>query len=184
MSDRRKPDWESVEREYRAGQLSIREIARKHGLSDTAIRKEAKARGWARDLADKVRKAVREELVRTDGSQAGSQSQRANEAEIVEAAKRVGVEVQLSHRRDLQQLHALKRIIAGRLAEYLQGGKPDGPCLGERESPGDLLEKLSRVTTRLIPLERQAHNLDEDGGFIPGSDGGTFTVRFVRPASD
>lgn len=162
MTERPKTDWEAIEREYRAGQLSIREIARKHDISDTAIRKEAKARGWARDLADKVRKAVREELVRTDGSQPGSQQQRATDAEIVDAAKRVGVEVQLTHRRDLQQLHGLKRVLADRLATVLQGGRPDGPCLGDKESPGDLLEKLSRVTARLIPLERQAHNLDAE----------------------
>ena len=123
---------------------------------EAAIRKEAKARGWKRDLADKVRKAVREELVRADGSQ----SQRATDAEIVDAAKKVGVGVQLSHRRDLQQLHGLKRVLADRLAIVLQGGNPDGPCLGDKESPGDLLEKLSRITSRLIPLERQAHNLD------------------------
>lgn len=162
MTGKPRTDWEAIEREYRAGQLSVREIARKHGISDTAIRKEAKARGWARDLADKVRKAVREELVRADGSQSGSQSQRANDEEIIDAAKRVGVEVTLSHRRDLNQLHGIKRVLADRLATLLEGGDPGGRCLGDKESPGDLLEKLSRVTARLIPLERQAHNLDAE----------------------
>lgn len=162
MTEKPKTDWEAIERDYRAGQLSIREIARKHGISDTAIRKEAKARGWQRDLADKVRKAVREEVVRATGSHPGSQEQRATDAQIVDAAKKVGVDVRLSHRRDLQQLHALKRIIADRLSTYLQGGNPDGPFMGDKESPGDLLEKLSRVTSRLIPLERQAYDLDAE----------------------
>jgi len=44
---------------------------------------------------------------------------------------------------------------------HLNGETPEGAYIGERETPGDLLEKLSRVTSRLIPLERQAHNLDE-----------------------
>ncbi|MGR7993850.1 hypothetical protein [Xanthobacter sp. ZOL 2024] len=178
MTGRQRTDWEAIERDYRAGSLSIREIGRKHGVSDTAIRKEAKARGWKRDLAEKVRKAVREEVVRATGSQASSQEQRATDAEIVETAKWVGVEVQLSHRRDLQQLHALKRIISGRLAVYLDGGEPDGPFMGEKESPGDLLEKLSRVTSRLIPLERQAHNLDDEAVKIEhtGKSGGVIEV--------
>lgn len=159
-------DWEAIEREYRAGQLSIREIARVHGVTDTAIRKKAKDLGWERSLADKVREAAREKLARGDGSQAGSHPQRARtDREIVEAASLRGLEVVTSHRRDLQQLHGLKRVLAGRLAEVLNGGLPDGPCLGERESPADMLEKLSRVTARLVPLERQAFNLDE------GSDG-------------
>ncbi|GJE00568.1 hypothetical protein [Methylobacterium isbiliense] len=157
MTDKRF-DWEAIEAEYRAGQLSLREIAKRHGISDTAIRKRAKAEGWTRALADKVREAVREKLVRADGSH----SQRTRtDAEIIGQAAQAGFDVVTSHRRDLQQLHGLKRVLADRLATFLQGGQPDGPLLGERESPGDLLEKLSRVTARLIPLERQAHNLDE-----------------------
>ncbi|WP_244936533.1 hypothetical protein [Methylobacterium currus] len=158
-----KTDWEAIEAAYRAGQLSIREIAKQHDVSDTAIRKRAKAEGWTRALADKVRDAIREKLVRSDGSQAGSQPHRTRtDAQIIEASAQIGFDVVTSHRRDLQQLHGLKRVLADRLATHLQGGQPDGPLLGDRESPGDLLEKLSRVTARLIPLERQAHNLDAD----------------------
>lgn len=156
-------DWEAVEREYRAGVLSLREIARQFAISDTAIRKRAKAENWTRPLADKVREAVIEKLVRTDGSQSGSHLQRANDAEIVENAALRGMAVVTSHRRDLEQLHGLKRILAGRLAQILDGLKPDGPCMGEKESPGDLLEKLSRIASRLIPLERQAFSLDANG---------------------
>jgi predicted DNA-binding protein YlxM (UPF0122 family) len=48
-------DWEAIEREYRAGQLSVREIARQYAVSEGAIRKRAKAEGWERALADVVR---------------------------------------------------------------------------------------------------------------------------------
>lgn len=161
MNERKPVDWERIEAEYRAGQLSLREIARAHGITEGAIRKKAKAGGWDRDLADKVRKQVSEKLVRSDGTQSGTHPQRARtDREIVEAASLRGLEVVTSHRADIQQLHGLKRVLAGRLSDVLHGGSPDGPCLGEKESPGDLLEKLSRVTARLIPLERQAFNLD------------------------
>ena len=155
-----KVDWEGIEREYRAGQLSVREIARQYALSEGAIRKRAKADNWERSLASQVRETIREKLVRIDGTQEGTQNQRAQDAQIVEHAALRGMAVITSHRRDLVQIHGLKRIIADRLSQHLDGVKVDGPCLGERESPGDLLEKLSRVTARLIPLERQAHNLD------------------------
>jgi hypothetical protein len=39
-------------------------IGRQHSLSDTAIRKRAKANGWTRDLSGAVRSRVRESLVR------------------------------------------------------------------------------------------------------------------------
>lgn len=162
MPERKPVDWEAIEREYRAGMLSLREIGRRNGVSEGAIRKKAKAENWTRALADKVREAVREKLVRTDGTQQGTQGQRATDAEIVDAASAVGLALITTHRRDLEQLHALKRILATRLASVLNNEIADGPCLGDKESPSDLLEKLSRVTARLIPLERQAHNLDAE----------------------
>lgn len=160
--DKPRADWEAIEREYRAGQISLRAIATAHGITEGAIRKRAKAESWQRALAGKVREAVREKLVRTDGTQDGTHPQRASDAEIVEGAAIRGLNVITSHRKDLQQLHGLKRILAERLSTYMQGVTPDGPCLGDKESPGDLLEKLSRITARLIPLERQAHNLDAE----------------------
>lgn len=41
-------DWDRIELEYLAGEDSIREIADRHEISDTAIRKKAKAEGWKR----------------------------------------------------------------------------------------------------------------------------------------
>ncbi|WP_311270502.1 hypothetical protein [Sphingobium sp. WCS2017Hpa-17] len=41
-------DWPRIEIEYLAGEDSIREIADRHEISDTAIRKRAKAEGWER----------------------------------------------------------------------------------------------------------------------------------------
>ena len=38
-----KPDWEAIETAYRAGVMSLREIASLHGISEGAIRKRAKA---------------------------------------------------------------------------------------------------------------------------------------------
>lgn len=154
-------DWEAIEPLYRAGQISVRAIASQFGITEAAIRKKAKLEGWQRALADKVRRAVREKLVRGDGSQSGTHEPRATDADVVEKASLVGFEVATSHRRDIQQLHALKRILADRLAQHLHSEPPDGPFMGEKETPGDLLEKLARVTSRLIPLERQAYNLDE-----------------------
>lgn len=41
MAVRKAYDWEAIESLYRAGKLSIREIARQHGLTEAAIRKRA-----------------------------------------------------------------------------------------------------------------------------------------------
>jgi hypothetical protein len=46
-------DWAGIERDYRAGVMSIREIAKWYGVTDTAIRKKAKAEGWVREAQPK-----------------------------------------------------------------------------------------------------------------------------------
>jgi len=171
-----KADWEAIEREYRAGQLSIRAIASAYGLAESAVRKRAQRDGWERALAEKVRESVKEKLVRTDGARFGAHTQRATDKEIVESAALRGLAVVTSHRKDLTQLHALKRIILTRLAAHLNGEPAEGPFMGDKESPGDLVEKLSRVTARLIPLERQAHNLDEGGE----NEGGAVVVNILK----
>lgn len=49
MSKSDKPiDWAGIERDYLAGRMSTREIARWYGLSEAAIRKKAKQTWWVR----------------------------------------------------------------------------------------------------------------------------------------
>lgn len=180
----KKIDWEAIEREYRAGQLSLREIGRIHGVTDTAIRKKAKLEGWARDLTDQVRATVRAKLVREDSSQSGSQDgshpERANDRDIVDEMAARGVEVVRSHRRSLAQLNAIGDILATRLSQILDGVTPEGPCMSEKESPSDVLEKLSRTRQRSILLERQAFNLDNLPDDPNGQGGGQVAI-FALP---
>lgn len=41
-------EWDRIELEFLSGEDSIREIADRYNISDTAIRKRAKAQGWVR----------------------------------------------------------------------------------------------------------------------------------------
>ena len=50
MPKENKPiDWAGIERDFRAGVMSVREIAKWYGVSHTGINKKAKAEGWARE---------------------------------------------------------------------------------------------------------------------------------------
>lgn len=174
MSKRKEIDWAGCEGEYRAGVLSIRALAAKYGCAESAIRDRAKRYGWKRDLLSEVRAETNDRLLRSELRKPNAGE--ANDSEVVGNAADLRVAVVTSHRKDIAQLHGLKRVLADRLSVVLHGGEPDGPVLGERESPGDLLEKLSRITARLVPLERQAHSLDEDRG----PDGATVNVTSVE----
>jgi hypothetical protein len=42
------PDWAAIEAEYRAGEKSVRQIARDHGVSHVSIARKAKSQSWVR----------------------------------------------------------------------------------------------------------------------------------------
>lgn len=48
------PNWTEIERLYRAGQLSVRTIAKAQGTSHVLIAKYAKRGGWKRDVSMNV----------------------------------------------------------------------------------------------------------------------------------
>lgn len=72
MAPPMKADWIAIEGEYRAGKKSLREIADDHGISDTAVRKKAKASGWMRDPTGAKRERVKA-IMAGHGSEKGSQ---------------------------------------------------------------------------------------------------------------
>lgn len=88
-------DWEAIELAYRAGVLSIREIAKQHGVTHGAARKRAQVREWTRDLSAKVRKAVSTQLVSAEVSTVAPATERA----AMEAAAATVVQLVREHRR-------------------------------------------------------------------------------------
>ncbi len=181
MTSKRKPvDWEAVEREYRAGQLSVSEIGRQHGVSHTAINKRAKAQGWTRNLAAKVKEAVSARLV-SDGVSA------TNARETIDAAAARVVDVVRSHRGDISRGRKLldtlmteldeasdpenRETIDDEIEDATKGG--DAATYKRRSmmrravalpSRASVLINLANAAKTLIQLERQAFSIDDDGG--------------------
>ena len=56
---RKKVDVVGLERDYRAGVISIRQLATVYGCSEAYVCRIAKREGWERDLTSEVRKAAR-----------------------------------------------------------------------------------------------------------------------------
>lgn len=164
MSKKKTYDWEGIEREYFAGQLSIREIGRVYGCSDTAIRKKAKELGWTRNLEKKVREEVRNKLVRREVRKPD-----ANDAEIIEQAAERGANVVMSHRKDIAQMRALEEKLLDELennptklylAQYQGKVVQKKVCIPVTEKSA-ALNNLANVQHKRIQLERQAFNLND-----------------------
>jgi hypothetical protein len=147
------PDWEAIESAYRAGSLSIRAIADKHGVSDTAIRKRATQNGWQRDLTEQVQKATRQKLVRKEVRTDGSREHVRTDEEIVNEAADEAAGVVIEHRTDL----ARWRRIANKLGDFL-----DDVDFTE-ENHASLSRSLVAgvdAQVKIIKAEREAYNID------------------------
>lgn len=81
-------DWIQVEGDYRAGVLSNRQIAERHSVSESGIRKRAKLQGWLKDPTGVKRARVNAAMAvgAHSGAQSGTQSTRCALDAIHEAA--------------------------------------------------------------------------------------------------
>lgn len=186
--NQKQPDWEAIERAYRAGLLSVREIAASCGVSHTAIQKRAKANGWERDLKAKI-KAKADSLVakREVATQVASKSVE-TEREIIEVNAEVIANIRMAHRGDisrgrrltnklLDELEALtdeQGTIKELIAQLRDADHDDGDAMadvlalankmGALPSRTKTMKELAETLKTLVALERQAYDLDTKSG--------------------
>ncbi len=177
-----KPDWEAIESAYRAGVMSLREIASQNGISEGAIRKRAKRDEWSRDLNAKVKERA-DDLVRKAEVRKQVRSETTlSERVLIEATAEVIATVRMEHRGDIRRA----RTLANALFDELEAECADVESLrtlGQLmlcpdESGRDRLNELyhaiismpervksmkalSETLKNLIGLERQAYSMDE-----------------------
>lgn len=153
---RKRYDWEAIEKDYRADQISIREIARLHGCSEAGIRKKMKQLGVERDLSLKVNQKVRNCLLRTSRT---STSTSASEKEIVEDAAARSVEVIRGHINLISSAVKVVSDLTGQLSESIK--EKDHNKIHKQ---ADTAVKLSAAIRNLVTLERQVFNISADTG--------------------
>lgn len=107
MTDRKQIDWEAVERDYRAGVMSLREIGAAHGLTHGAIRKRAERDGWTRNLAARIEARAEALVSKAAVSTEVSKKQADTERVIVEANAEAIARIKLSHRTDIARSRSL-----------------------------------------------------------------------------
>ncbi|MFZ5936601.1 hypothetical protein ACOKS3_17440 [Pseudomonas sp. HS6-2] len=187
MTEKQTPDWERIEQLYRAGLLSVREIATACGVSHTAIQKKAKALGWERDLQAKIKAKADSLVAKAEVAKEVATETLATERGIVDANAKVIADIRIGHRTDIGRY----RRLANKLLEELEGLTDNRDLfsqLGELLlSPDDngvdrlndlyrkvidlpnrtkVMKELGETLKNLITLERQAYGLtgDDAGG--------------------
>ena len=106
-------DWESVEVHYRANIRSLKDIGKEYNVSDAGILKRAKAHGWTRDLAAKIKAKADAKVSAAAVSAEVSAAKSANEATVVEANAELQYRIRMEHRQDIGRTRKLFQALLG-----------------------------------------------------------------------
>lgn len=201
------PDMERIEADFRAGVLSLREIAALHpGTNHVKIKRWADKFGWTRDLKAKInaradelvtRQAVTPPVTPEQGAKA-----KITERQIIEANAERIAQVRGEHRANSDRVRQLALTLLREL-EGQTANIEDLERLGEllrreddkgRDQLNDLYQKIISTPSRIdsakkvaetlkhaITMEREAYGLDATG---KGAAGGADPSESTRPLSD
>lgn len=177
------PDWERIETDYRAGLLSVREIAAANGVSHVAIGKRAKRDGWERDLKAKIQAKADALVTKREVTKTVTTEQAVTDRLIVEANAQVIADIRINHRTDIARARKLTMSLLEELE--LQTDNMDllqelGELMRQPDDKGmdrlnDLYHKVISLGSRtgtmkqlsdslrtLVGLEREAYGIVGD----------------------
>lgn len=202
-----KTDWQAVERDYRTGNFTLRELATKHGPSHQAIAKQAKVKGWSQDLSVAIKQATNAKLVQDLVDKEVAKGGQAVANTVLVAAE-VNKDVILGHRNGLKRITNIQQKLLDQIEQAAANlpeledviemlRKPDENGIDRandmmrramaRGSLVDDLKKLTEVDERVRKGEREAFGLDDDPDDSKGGPRGGKTMtdaeRAVRLAA-
>ncbi len=175
-------DWEAIERDYRTGSFTLRELAKKHDANHATIGRRAEKEGWTKDLTTAIRQATNAKLIE-DSIQHHCDSARQNATATVLVLAEANKQVILSHREGLSQITEIKHVLLGQIKQAAENmtalseviemvRNPDENGIDRandalRKAMGrsalvDDLKKLAEVDERVRKGEREAFGLDVD----------------------
>ncbi|WP_159271997.1 hypothetical protein [Variovorax boronicumulans] len=191
---RPRTDWDAVERDYRTGHFTNRELGLKFDLHHTAVGRKARKEGWTQDLRALVKSATSAKLIQESVS-ANVSAAHQSVSDSVLAAAETNKNVILTHRSDITKVRQLTMSMVAELTEVSLQQEAlqeffDRTIRAECTSPEAIMQattaynaltklparvmsvkNLSEALTKLQTLERKAFALDEEdgGGDLPAA---------------
>lgn len=176
-------DWEAIERAYRSGVMTVRQIAATHGTTHATIGARARRDGWEQDLSAKILAKAQDKLSKAELSTELSTNKRIADQQIIESGAKAIADSLLAHRKDIRR----NRSLSNKLLDELEG-LCDNPELFDQlaelmarpddngnDKLNDLYRKVISLPSRIdgakklaetlrvtIALEREAYSMDKD----------------------
>ncbi len=191
--EKTKPDWERIEQLFRAGVLSLREIAIAcPGVNHVAIARRAKKFGWVQDLSAKIKARAEDLVTRSAVTEDVTAKRAVTDKAVIESNAQTIADVRLSHRGDIARGRRLTNKLLDELEELTDNRdlfEQLGEMLRSEDDKGqdkrnDLYQKVIDLPARtktmkelaetlktLVALERQAYDIVPEQGGDPS--GGT-----------
>lgn len=191
---RRKIDWEAIERDWRTGKFTLRELEAKWDVDNATISRRMRAdkavdpTRWQKDLSKVVRQATNAKLMADMVSSEVSKGQQ-DVSNVIQVAAEINTSVILRHREDIKATRSLAMAMLNELGtathspeqlaalfEAVQSDMSETELMTARGAFNALMKLSSRVAsiqkladtlTKVQTLERKAFGLDEEGGEDP-----------------
>lgn len=180
MARRSDIDWEVVEKDYRAGIMSVAAIAEKNGVSASQIKVRAKKDGWTRDLSGAIKARTKAKVSAIDVSALIEQSAKesANKSakliqEAIEQASDVAAGVIIRHRTDIRlqqerasRLESLFDDMLAKVPAAVSCDTSDDGATIEALNVTDVfkmsqtLKAIIETRSKLMDKEREAFGID------------------------
>lgn len=170
-------DWDEIERLYRADLRTNAQLARDFGVHATTITRNAKKKGWTKDLKLRIKERTNS-LVQQRAVKA-----LASDDQTIEENAQINANIRMSHRRDIGEARALTMTLLDDLKAQigadnrvrledlfiaaLKANAVDESALEAYERVTSVsnhvrtLKDLADTMTKFFTLERQAYGLDD-----------------------
>ena len=135
--DRQEPDWHDIERAYKAGSMTIKALAERHGVAAATISRRAKKNGWLRGRPGPEgppSKAKKARATRSAREPAGTRGKTAT--------------------KDL--MRRMRRLLEHQIADIERSQKDDASVSDERSAR--TLSSMIRSLEKLLELEQTLAN--------------------------
>ncbi len=186
MARRNDIDWEAVERDYRAGLMTVAAVAKKHGVSESQVRAKAKSEGWTRDLSAAIDQRTKAKIAAIDVASIVEQSARESAGksaalikDAIEQASDVAAGIVIKHRAGLR----LDMERANAVSSMLENAMSQAEGIKDIVSVTQALKNLAEIGCKLRDQERVIYGLDK--GATDGDDAlakSRIAIEFVSAA--
>jgi len=154
---RKRADWDAIQRDYRTGKYTLRDLQAKHGADHGLISRKSRKESWTQDLSIAIRQATNARLAESLVEAKVTESHQKVTA-VVAAAADENTRIILDHRTRLTDL-ALS-VDRAKEAVLLLGSTVT--CIREAAVFMQAVCNLATATKTLIEQERKSYNLDSE----------------------